>query len=214
MRAERRILRIGSGCTLYPNAVIYEDCELGDRVILHSGVVIGGDGYGYVQQKQADPQEPIIHRKVPQVGRVVIEDDVEIGANSTVDRGSIDTTRIKRGAKIDNLVMIAHNCQLGRHSLIVAQAGISGSTRIGEYTTLGGQVGVGGHLKIGDRAQIGAQAGVTHSLPDGATVWGTPAIEIGKARRAYVALERLPELRRQMRELQRRLDALEDDEPG
>ncbi|MBI4583773.1 MAG: UDP-3-O-(3-hydroxymyristoyl)glucosamine N-acyltransferase [Planctomycetes bacterium] len=201
---------IGSHCVLYPNVTIYQGCRLGDRVIIHAGAVIGADGFGYVQKQNPDnPGEPVVHYKIPQVGIVVIEDDVEVGANATVDRAALEVTRIGRGTKIDNLVMVAHNCQIGCHGLLVSQAGISGSTTIGNYVTIAGQAGLVGHIRIGDRVTIGAQAGVTKSVPDGQTVLGSPAFDAGRARRALALFEHLPEYRRKLEELDRRLQKLE-----
>ena len=148
--------------------VLYDGTELGDRVILHSGVVLGSDGFGYAQEGGR-------HLKIPQVGRVVVEDDVEIGANSTVDRGALEDTRIGAGTKIDNLVMVAHNVQVGPHCILVAQSGISGSTRLGHHVIIAGQSGAVGHIRIGDGARVGAKSAVTHDLPDGAFVTGHPA---------------------------------------
>jgi len=194
--------RIGADSVLYPNVVIYRGCELGERVILHAGVVIGADGFGYILHDG-------IHVKVPQVGNVVIEDDVEIGANTTVDRAMIGSTRIGRGTKIDNLVMVAHNCQVGQACIIISQAGLSGSTRLGNYVTLAGQVGVVGHLSIGDGAKVGAQSGVTKDVPAGEVVLGSPAIEIHESKRSLVLLKYLPEMRERVLELEERIKALE-----
>jgi UDP-3-O-[3-hydroxymyristoyl] glucosamine N-acyltransferase len=166
-------VRIGRKCEIYPNVTIYPDTSLGDRVIVHAGAVLGSDGFGYVR----DPKTGH-HEKFPQVGQLIIEDDVEIGANSTVDRGALDETRIHRGAKIDNLVHIGHNCQIGEDVVIAAQTGLSGSIVIENGAVLGGQVGIGEHARIGEGVMIGGQGGV---LPNkilrgkGVAFWGTPA---------------------------------------
>ncbi len=202
---------VGEDCIVHAGVHVYAGCTLGDRVIIHSGAVVGADGYGFTQEPTPDtaPELPVRHRKVPQIGTVIIEDDVEIGANSTIDRAAFDTTRIGRGTKIDNLVMIAHNCEIGRHCLIVGQVGISGSTRIGDYVTIAGQAGLTGHIEIGDRAIIGAQAGVTKSVSSGSAVLGSPAIDLRRARRMFAVMEKLPErmpdLRARVAECERRL---------
>jgi UDP-3-O-[3-hydroxymyristoyl] glucosamine N-acyltransferase len=171
---------------------------VGDRCILHSGTVIGSDGFGYVWDGQA-------HRKIPQVGIVRIGDDVEIGANSAIDRATLGETRIGRGTKIDNLVQVGHNVVLGEHCILCGQAGVSGSTKIGRYTTLAGQVGLAGHLKIGSEVTIAAQSGVMHDIPDGQKWLGTPAQPDRLMKRVYLALQRLPELLKRVSELERRL---------
>ncbi len=178
---------VGEDCLVYPNVTIREDCEIGDRVILHPGVVIGADGFGYIW-------DGMRHVKVPQIGRVVIEDDVEIGANAAVDRATAGVTRICRGTKIDNFVQVGHNCVVGKNSIIAGQTGLAGSTIVGEGVIIGGQAGFMGHIEIGDGARIAAQAGVTHSLPPGATVSGYPARDHRLARRIYAYTTRLPEL--------------------
>jgi UDP-3-O-[3-hydroxymyristoyl] glucosamine N-acyltransferase len=166
-------VRIGRDCQIYPNVTIYAGTQIGDRVILHAGAVLGSDGFGYVRDPQTGRYE-----KFPQVGRLVIEDDVEIGANATLDRGALDETRVRRGAKIDNLVHIGHNCQIGEDVVIAAQTGLSGSITIENGAVLGGQVGIGEHARIGEGVRLGGQAGV---LPNkvlrgnGLPFWGTPA---------------------------------------
>ncbi len=188
---------IGENSFIYPNVTIEESVEIGNKVIIHSGTVIGSDGFGYVKEEG-------IHHKIPQVGRVRIESDVEIGANVTIDRATLGITRIGKGTKIDNLVQIGHNVEIGENCIIVAQVGISGSTKIGNDTVIGGQVGIGGHLKIGNRVIIGAQSGVTKSVPDDTTIFGYPAREIHKAKRIEAHLSRLD------RYIQRLID-LEDE---
>ena len=194
--------RVGEGSVLHPHVVLRERVELGRRVIVHPGSVLGADGFGYVFDGQA-------HRKIPQVGRVVVEDDVEIGANVTVDRATLGETVIGRGTKIDNLVQIGHNTVVGPATIIVAQAGIAGSCRIGRGVVIGGQVGLADHVAIGDGAQIGSQAGVHRDVPAGAGMIGTPAMAGSEGLRALAAIGRLPELLRELRALGRRMAALE-----
>jgi UDP-3-O-[3-hydroxymyristoyl] glucosamine N-acyltransferase len=198
---------IGSACLLYPNVVVREETEIGDRAILHAGAVIGDDGFGYLTREGR-------HSKVPQVGRVVIEQDVEIGANSCVDRATTGTTRIRRGTRIDNLVQIAHNVVVGEDAILCAQVGIAGSTVIGDRATLGGQAGVVGHIEIGADALVGAQGGVTKSVPPGGQVSGYPATPHALARRMYAALRNLPELVREVRRLRKRVDELDGGQEG
>lgn len=193
---------IGDDSCLYPNVVVREAVQLGQRVIVHAGAVIGADGFGYVKAGG-------IHLKVPQLGTVHIEDDVEIGANSTIDRATTGVTRIGAGVKIDNLVQIAHNVTIGANSLVCAQVGVSGSTQVGDDVTLAGQAGIGGHLRIGDRALIGGQAGVTKSVSDDARVSGYPASDHDQALRVQAHTRRLPELVRDIRDLTERLNRLE-----
>lgn len=183
---------VGEDCELMPNAVVMYGCVLGDRVRLQPGVVIGGDGFGYALTQSG-------MRKIPQRGNVIIEDDVEIGANSTVDRATFGATRIGQGAKIDNLVQIAHNVKIGPYCVIVAQAGISGSTELGGGVQVGGQAGITGHLKIGDMAQIGGQSGVHHDVESGARVIGSPAIPDREWFRVMSLTRRLPELWKTLR---------------
>jgi UDP-3-O-[3-hydroxymyristoyl] glucosamine N-acyltransferase len=201
---------IGEDCRLYPGVHIYRDCRLGRRVIVHGGAVIGADGYGYVQEETADPAEPVVHRKVPQIGTVVIEDDVEIGANTTIDRAALEATVIGLGTKIDNLVMVGHNCRTGRHCLLIAQVGLAGTIELGDYVTIAGQAGLAGHLKVGDRATIGAQTGIMSDVEPGQVMIGSPALPAGLARRAYAQIEHLPEFRRQLQEIRKRLAELEE----
>jgi UDP-3-O-[3-hydroxymyristoyl] glucosamine N-acyltransferase len=190
---------IGTDCIVHSNVAVRERVTIGNRVILQNGVVIGGDGYGFVRRPDGT------HEKIPQVATVVIEDDVELGANTTVDRPAVGETRIKAGAKIDNLVQIAHGVTVGRNVLMAAQVGIAGSTEIGDDVMFGGQVGVGGHLTVGSGAVAVGQSGVTNSLEPGATVAGYPAIDSREWRKASVIFRRLPELKRRIEELEARL---------
>lgn len=189
---------IGDGSHLCPNVVLYQNTQLGQRVRIHAGSVIGADGFGYVL-------DGAMHRKVPQIGSVIIGDDVEIGANVTIDRGALGPTTIGKGTKIDNLVQIAHNVQIGEHCLIVAQVGIAGSTKIGNYTTLAGQVGLAGHLKIGSKVVIAAQSGVMNNIGDGEKWFGTPAQPDRQMKRQLIAAQQLPDLIRRVAELERKL---------
>ena len=195
-------VRIGKGCRIFPQVVLREGVWLGDGVIVHSGAVLGADGFGYARDGQR-------HVKIPQIGRVVIEDDVEIGANVTIDRATLGETRIGRGTKIDNLVQIAHNVHVGADTVIVAQVGISGSARIGSRVTLAGQVGVVDHVEIGDDVIVGAQSGVSKAVPAGSIVLGSPAIPHGEFKRQMAAIARLLETRKLVRSLEERLASLE-----
>lgn len=190
--------RIGEDTRLFPNVTLYARTLVGCRVRIHSGTVVGSDGFGYVFDQGR-------HLKVPQVGNVIVQDDVEIGANVAIDRGALGPTVIGAGTKIDNLVQIAHNVVLGEHCILCGQGGISGSTRIGNYTTLAGQVGLAGHLQIGSRVTIAAQSGVMNDIPDGEKWLGTPAQPDRQMKRVYLALQRLPELLRRVSELEKRL---------
>jgi UDP-3-O-[3-hydroxymyristoyl] glucosamine N-acyltransferase len=191
-------VEVGEGSTLHPNVTVYGGCRIGRRVTLHGGTTIGADGFGFART----PEGAV---KVPQVGRVVLEDDVEIGANCAVDRATLGETRIGRGAKIDNLVQIAHNVQVGAGTVIVAQAGIAGSTRVGPGVTIAGQAGVVGHVEVGDRAIVTAQTGVSGDVPAGAVVSGSPHMPHATWRRVVAALADLPALRQRVRALERRL---------
>ncbi len=195
--------RVGCDTRLRPRAVLYDGTEVGARCIIHAGVVLGGDGFGFATSAGK-------HRKVPQVGRVVVEDDVEIGANSTVDRAMLGHTHIGRGSKIDDLVMIAHGVWLGPDSLLAGQAGVAGSTRLGARATLAGQAGVSGHLELGEGVTVAAKSAVFQDLPAGAFVAGVPAADHAVWKRSQALFKRLPELRNQLRELRTRLVALED----
>ncbi len=183
---------------LFPRVTLYPRTQIGKRVRIHAGSVIGSDGFGYVFDAGR-------HRKVPQIGNVILHDDVEIGANVTIDRGALGSTIIGQGSKIDNLVQIAHNVVIGEHCIIVAQAGIAGSTKLGNYVTLAGQVGLAGHLQIGDRVTVAAQSGVMHDIPDGGKWLGCPAQPDRQTKRQWIAVQQLPELIRRVAELERQL---------
>lgn len=198
-----RNVRIGSECHIYPNCVLCADVVIGSRVTLHAGVVVGADGFGYI------PDEEGRFFKYPQTGRVVIEDDVEIGANSTIDRATLRETRIGRGTKIDNLVQIAHNVEIGEDCILASQVGISGSVKIGRGVMMGGSVGVADHVEIGDGAILGAGTGVPKSLEGGKMYLHTPATEIRDARRRIAVLRNLPKMAERINELERKIGKLE-----
>jgi UDP-3-O-[3-hydroxymyristoyl] glucosamine N-acyltransferase len=193
---------IGDDSVLYPNVTVREGCRIGSRVIIHSGTVIGSDGFGYVQHEGR-------HHKIPQLGIVCIEDDVELGANVTVDRATFGRTVIKRGTKVDNLVQVAHNVSIGEHSILVAQVGIAGSTRLGHHVIVGGQAGLADHLEIGDQVMIAARSGVNRSLTGNQIVSGAPVMPHEVAMKAMAVIPRLPELRQQVRNLEQRVQDLE-----
>jgi len=193
---------IGNDVTLYANVSVRERCRIGDRVTIHDGSVIGSDGFGYAPDGSS-------WYKIPQIGIVLIEDDVEIGSNVVIDRAALEVTRIGRGTKIDNLVQIAHNCQIGEDCMIVSQVGISGSTKVGNHVTMGGQVGVAGHIKIGDNVMIGAKSGVPNSVAPNQVVSGIPALAHRDWLRISGSIPKLPELRKTVSALEKRVAELE-----
>ena len=196
---------IGNQSILHAGIKLYHDCVIGQRVTIHAGTVIGSDGFGYAPQKDGSL------KKVPQIGNVVVEDDVEIGANTCIDRATIGSTRIKSGVKLDNLLQIAHNVEVGNHTVIAAQSGVSGSTKIGKNVMIGGQAGIVGHIQIADGSKINAQSGVSKSLKTPNTaVTGTPAHDYTAALRSQALLRNLPELERRMSELEKMLEALKE----
>ncbi|MCS6830207.1 MAG: UDP-3-O-(3-hydroxymyristoyl)glucosamine N-acyltransferase [bacterium] len=199
-----RDAQLGEQCLLYPNVTLMHGVRLGNRVIVHAGAVIGADGFGYVTVDG-------VHRKVPHIGTVEIGDDVEIGANVCIDRAKTGATRIGRGTKIDNLVHIGHNVQVGEHCLLVAQVGIAGSSQLGNYVVLAGQVGVADHVSIGEGAIVAAQSGVAGNLPGGQRYFGSPAREHGKQLRLMAYASRLPELFERVKELEQKLDSRAED---
>ena len=190
-----RNVSVGSNCIIYPGVRIMDDTVIGNNVIIHSSTVLGSDGFGFAESDTG-------LKKIKQIGNVVIEDHVEIGSNCSVDRAALGSTKIGMGTKIDNLVQIGHNVQVGRHSIIVSQVGISGSTKIGNGVILAGQVGVAGHLEVGDGVQVGAQSGIAKSVPPGSKIFGSPARDILLTMRIEASLSRLPELFRRVKKLE------------
>ncbi len=194
-------VQVGSNCVLHPRVTVYPQSKIGHRVILHAGVVVGSDGFGYVMSEGR-------HVKFPQLGKIIIEDDVEIGANTTLDRGSLGVTVIGQGTKIDNLVQIAHNVKIGRHCIIVSQTGISGSSEVGDYVVMAGQVGVGDHARIEDRVVVGGQAGVLPGkiVRAGSVVWGTPCRPMSEFKKTVARLARLDSLAEKVKALARQME--------
>jgi len=190
--------QIGDDCILYPNVVVYDKCKIGNRVIIQANATIGEDGYGFATHKGQ-------HHKIPHIGSVIIEDDVEIGSGCGIERGTLDDTVIGKGTKVGDLVAIGHGTKVGAGCLLVAQVGIAGSTTIGNYCVLGGQVGIVGHLNIGNAVRIAAQSGVSNDVPDGKEIFGTPAIDASQGKRAYLLIQYLPEMRKSIRKLEKSL---------
>ncbi|MHC4455841.1 MAG: UDP-3-O-(3-hydroxymyristoyl)glucosamine N-acyltransferase [Planctomycetota bacterium] len=189
---------IGNDCIIYPNVVIYDGSRIGNRVIINANTTVGEDGFGYASHKG-------IHHKIPQIGTVVIEDEVEIGACCGIERGTLGDTVVGQGCKVGDLVAVGHGSKIGSHCLLVAQVGIAGSTTLGHHCIVGGQAGIVGHITIGNNVTIGAQAGVTNNIPDGKVVLGSPAIEANQAKRAYSMIQYLPEMRQNIREIESHL---------
>lgn len=194
---------IGDNCILYPHVTIYHECKLGNRITIHAGSVIGGDGFGFAPTANG-------YAKIPQIGIVTIEDDVEIGANSCIDRSTMGSTYIRKGVKVDNLVQIAHNCDIGENTVMSAQVGIAGSTKVGQWCMFGGQVGLAGHLAVGDKVMLGAQSGVPNNLEGNQTLIGTPPMPQTQFFRSQAIFRRLPDMYRQMSAMQKKIEELED----
>ena len=193
---------VGDNCTIYPHVTIYEGCKLGNRVTIHAGSVIGADGFGFAPT-------PDGYDKIPQIGNVVIEDDVEIGANTCVDRSTMGSTFIRKGVKLDNLIQVAHNVEIGQNTVIAAQTGIAGSTKVGQWCMFGGQVGMAGHIHIADQTHVGAQAGITNSVKQpGQTIIGSPAWDAKGFMKSAAIYRRLPEMYQKINELQKEIEAL------
>ena len=194
-------VHLGANCKLYPNVTIYHDCQLGNNVVLHAGTVIGADGFGFAPSANG-------YDKIPQIGIVTIEDDVEIGANSCIDRSTMGSTYIRKGVKLDNLVQIAHNVDVGQNTVMSAQVGIAGSTKVGEWCMFGGQVGIAGHITIGDRVMLGAQSGVPGSLKSDQTLIGTPPMNQMAFFKAHALSKRLPDLFKEVDRLKKEIEEL------
>jgi UDP-3-O-[3-hydroxymyristoyl] glucosamine N-acyltransferase len=198
---------IGNDCIIYPNVVIYDGCKIGNRVIINANTAVGEDGFGYATHDGK-------HHKIPQIGVVVLEDDVELGTCCSIERGTLGDTVISEGTKIGDQVTIGHGTKIGPHCLLVAQVGIAGSATLGHHCVLGGQVGVVGHITVGDNVTVAAQSGVINRIPDGQTVAGAPAIEVHQARRAYSMIQYLPEMRQTLKRHQKQLDRLAEPPKG
>lgn len=191
---------IGDDCVIHAGVKIYDNCKIGNRVVIHSGTIIGSDGFGFA------PNANNVYSKIPQLGNVVVEDDVEIGANCTIDRATIGSTIIRKGVKLDNLIQIAHNVEIGENTVIAAQSGIAGSTKIGKDCMIGGQVGIIGHLKIANGTKVAAQSGIGHHVTKENTVLqGSPALEVSQYQRSYVLFKKLPELYQKLQELSKKI---------
>ncbi len=193
---------VGEDCLLYPNVALRENCILGDRVILQPGAVVGSDGFGFAPEGEE-------YRKIPQVGNVVIEDDVELGANTCVDRAVLGTTRIGKGTKLDNLIQVGHNVVIGHHTVVAALSGISGSTQVGNHVVMGGQVGLAGHLRIGDYVTLATRTGVMEDIPEKGVYWGSPSSEMSVEMKNVAAYRQLPELLKRVRNLEKSLEKLQ-----
>ncbi|MEA4949972.1 MAG: UDP-3-O-(3-hydroxymyristoyl)glucosamine N-acyltransferase [Petrimonas sp.] len=194
-------VKIGNNVIIYAGVKIYHGCEIGDNCILHSGAVIGADGFGFSKQEG-------IYHKIQQMGNVVLENDVEVGANTTIDRAVMGSTIIRRGVKLDNLIQVAHNCEIGENTVMAAQVGIAGSAKIGESCVFGGQVGIGGHITIGSRTQIGAQSGIISNTPEDSELMGSPAYPIKNYFKSSIIIPKLPDLYRQINALEREINEL------
>lgn len=190
---------IGDDTVIYPHSVIHKDTRIGDFCLIHSGCVIGADGFGFA------PQEDGSYKKIPQTGNVIIEDHVDIGTNSTIDRATLGSTKIKRGVKLDNQIQIAHNVEIGEDTVIAAQTGIAGSSKVGKNCIIGGQVGIIGHLKIGDHVSIQGQSGITRNIKDGTAIQGTPAFEYKDFNKSYVYFRRFPSLVKRIEKIEKKL---------
>lgn len=196
-------VEVGENCIIYPNVTIYHDCKIGNRVIVHAGSVIGADGFGFAPNMETGQYD-----KIPQIGIVTIEDNVEIGANTCIDRSTMGSTFIRKGVKLDNLVQIAHNTDIGQNTVMSAQVGIAGSTKVGQWCMFGGQVGIAGHIQIGDKVFLGAQSGVPSSLKSNQTLIGTPPMEKLPYFKSQAIFQRLPEIYKQLNALQKEVEEL------
>ncbi len=194
-------VKIGNGTIIYPGVKIYYDTKIGANCIIHSGAVVGADGFGFSREGE-------IYNKIPQLGNVIIEDDVEIGANTTIDRSVMGSTIIRKGVKLDNLIQIAHNCEIGENTAMAAQVGIAGSTKIGENCVFGGQVGIGGHITIGKNSQIGAQSGIISNTKEGSELLGSPAYPVKNFFKSSIIIPKLPDIYRQINAMEKELNEL------
>ncbi len=193
--------RVGEECTLYPHSTIYHNCRVGNRCVIHAGAVVGADGFGFAPSENG-------YEKIPQIGVVTIEDDVEIGANTCIDRATMGATIIRKGAKLDNLIQVAHNVQIGSHTVMAAQVGVAGSTQIGEWCMFGGQAGIAGHIQIGNKVGVGAQTGIPNSVKDHAKIMGTPAMDGRAYARSSAVYKKLPEMYTELSRLQKELEEI------
>lgn len=190
---------IGDGTVIYAGATVYRDCIIGNNCTIHSGAVIGADGFGFAPNEKGEFQ------KIPQIGNVILEDNVDVGANTTIDRATMGSTILRKGAKLDNLVQIGHNVEVGSHSAMAAQVGIAGSTKVGKHVLIGGQVGMAGHIKIGDRVKIAAQSGIGGDVKDDATIMGSPAFDSKEYKKSYMGFRRLPMILDRLKALEDKL---------
>ncbi len=196
---------IGDNTIIYPGAKVYQGCTIGNNCIIHAGAIIGSDGFGFAP-------EDGIYKKIPQMGIVIIEDDVEIGANTTIDRAVMDATVVHRGVKLDNLIQIAHNVEIGENTVMAAQVGVSGSTKIGKHCVFGGQVGLGGHITIGDNSSVGAQSGIISNIESDSKILGSPAIPVKNFFKSSVVFPKLPDMYRQLAQLQKEVEELKSNQ--
>jgi UDP-3-O-[3-hydroxymyristoyl] glucosamine N-acyltransferase len=193
--------KVGSDCILYPHATVYHDCRIGNGCILHAGSVVGADGFGFAPSPEG-------YEKIPQIGIVILEDNVEIGANTCIDRATMGATVIHKGVKLDNLIQIAHNVEVGSNTVMASQVGIAGSTKVGEWCMFGGQVGLAGHIKVGDKVNCGAQSGIANNTKSGSTIMGSPAFEVKGFMKSSAAFKKLPEIYLELNALKKELDEL------
>lgn len=193
--------KVGNDCILYPHVTVYHDCRVGNRCILHAGSVVGADGFGFAPSPEG-------YEKIPQIGIAILEDDVEIGAHTCIDRATMGATIIRKGVKLDNLIQIAHNVEVGSHTVMASQVGIAGSTKVGQWCMFGGQVGVAGHITIGDKVNLGAQSGVPGSIKDGKNLIGTPPIELKNYFKSSVLFRKLPDMATELNNLKKELEEL------
>ena len=193
--------KVGSDCILYPHVTVYHDCRVGNHCILHAGCVIGADGFGFAPSPEG-------YEKIPQIGIVILEDQVEVGANACIDRATMGATIIRKGVKLDNLVQIAHNVEVGSHTVMASQVGIAGSTKVGEWCMFGGQVGIAGHIKIGNQVNLGAQSGVPGSIKDGQNLIGTPPMELKNYFKSSAVFKKLPDMYHELNSLKKEMEEL------